>query len=89
MRLLHNSLNKLIFLIDTIPIDGETVLTKSCFFNLENVNTLIKIRDIDQTSLDLFFNVLKQHIKLLKYQFKQLNIGIMSRFEMESVKNLL
>ena len=56
----------------------DKVLCKEYFHNLENVNILIMISDIHSShnTIKPLFKVLKKHCRLLKNQFKQLNIGL-------------
>ena len=57
----------------------SNVLTKKYYFNLENVNILFYSEYVSPDSLqpiDWIFGILKKHSNILKYQFKQLNIGI-------------
>ena len=51
----------------------EKILVKQHYHNLNNANILIKTSDQD---IDQIFNLLKQHVSILKYQFNQLNIGL-------------
>ena len=54
------------------------LLLKKHYFNLQNINILLNIWDAK--TIDLFFELLKQYWKILKYQFKKLNIGLKGRF---------
>ena len=52
----------------------KNIFEKKFYYKLENVNILFKISDAD--NLDWIFTLLKKNCKILKYQFKQLNIGL-------------
>ena len=52
----------------------ENILKKDFYYTLENVKILFK-GDID-TVIDWLVSTLKLYQKILKYQFKKLNIGI-------------
>ena len=55
----------------------ESVLRKKCYFNLENVNILLEFCATEKYNhFEQFLNILKRNKQLLKYQFKQLNIGL-------------
>ena len=80
---LQNSLTNLTVEFDVVPKDNhhetqqqaiENVLQKEFFYRLENVNILYQIRHDE--SVDWFFDVLKRHCNVLKYRFKQLNVGL-------------
>ena len=51
----------------------NTILTKEYFYHLENVNLLLYLCN---DNIEPFLNLLKKHCKLLKNQFKQLNICV-------------
>ena len=52
----------------------ETILCKQYYHNLQNVNILFKM--LQWVDIDNVFEMLKKHVSILKYQFKQLNIGL-------------
>ena len=59
----------------------ESVIRKEYLFNLENVNILFAPWNRAPTSLieqviDELFDVLRDNVKLLQHQFKQLNLGM-------------
>ena len=64
--------------------DVSLIIKKLYFYNLENVSILFDVRNsccASDESLNQFvikfFKILRDNIKLLKYQFKTLNIGMM------------
>ena len=69
---------------DDCQKDIVRILQKEDYFNLENVNILLRINsDCDEykkidgrVNIDWLFTILKQNWKTLKYQFKQFNIGL-------------
>ena len=81
---LHNSCKNLLVQLDisvvgivenSYKIDTiiESILKKEHYYSLENVNLLLKSR---HSYIDWMFTLLKRNVKILKHQFKQLNIGI-------------
>ena len=61
-----------------------SVLKKEYLYNLENVNILLSPWGIDKENgidelLDEFFDILCDNVNVLKYQFKQLNLGLHKR----------
>ena len=55
----------------------ENILQKNYYYNLENVNIILEnTGGHDDTKIDWFFKLFKDNHKILKYQFKQLNIAI-------------
>ena len=61
----------------------SNVLTKKYYFNLVSVNILLCTYQQSlggvQTLVDWMFGVLKENKNVLKYQFKQLRIGIQTK----------
>ena len=53
----------------------ESVLDKKYFYKLEDVNILACI-DMNESTMNDFFGILTKRIDVLKYQFKQLIIGL-------------
>ena len=53
----------------------QNVLQKKYYHNLENVNMILDF-PTKNTNIDWFFKLLKDNCKILKYQFKKLNIVI-------------
>ena len=53
----------------------ESTLKKKYYYSLENVNLLLKLQ-LGHSHIDWIFSLLKSNVKILKHQFKQLNIGI-------------
>ena len=83
---LCNSLKNLTFYFDILPLfvfaniykkSIENILEKKYYYNLENVNILVDFQVCDQydKEVDYILGIFKKHIKLLKYQFKQLNVA--------------
>ena len=59
----------------------KAILKKQDYYSLENFNLLLLLQDPMSISsqlsrIDWFFDLLKQKKQMLKYQFKQLNIGL-------------
>ena len=90
---LHNSLKNLTseFIIHnslTIVFDDckkalENILQKKYYYKLENVNIILQLQynlyNCNE-SIGWFFKLLKDNHKILKYQFKQLNIAVKDAF---------
>ena len=60
----------------------EIILQKKYYYNLENVNIILELevskREIfNDISIDWFFQLFEDNEKILKHQFKQLNIAIL------------
>ena len=51
----------------------KNIFTKNHFYNLNNVNILL---ETEMINIQTFFDILKENLSVLKYQFKQLNIGL-------------
>ena len=51
----------------------KSIFQKECYYNLDNVNLLL---ELNHCHIDWIFALLKRDVKILKHQFKQLNIGI-------------
>ena len=56
----------------------SNLLTKKHYFNLDNVNILLQFAGMyaKEGMVNWIFEILKANMKILKNQFKQLNIGI-------------
>ena len=92
---LHNSLKNLIVEVITWAWSNDkhlkhwqeiisNLLVKKHYFNVDNLIILFKIERHDEGEiLDFIFNLLKKHVKVLKHQFKQLNIGIKQNNNMD------
>ena len=52
----------------------EKILLKKYYHNLQNVNLLLTISN--KGTIAPLFQMLNKHCQILKYQFKQLNIGV-------------
>ena len=57
----------------------ENVFRKKYYHNLENVNIIVDIPENE--SIDWLFNLLKENQKILKYQFRHLNIAMVKNVE--------
>ena len=92
---LHQSVTKLTLHVEFRYIQSQpeqrkrweqiicNLLLKKNYFHLQNVNILLKFvsyKHVTNTSLiDWIFGILKSNHKVLKHQFKQLNIGIIRK----------
>ena len=55
----------------------EAILKKQDYHNLQNLNLVLSFNNL-LVHGDWFFNLLKKNKDVLKYQFKQLNIGLLN-----------
>ena len=56
-----------------VKVAVECILKKQDYYNLQNFNLLI---EFEENNIEWFFDLLKQNKQILKYQFKQFNIGL-------------